>query len=138
MFGTRLINSTVVTAMMITFVLIMIVLFILFIKDIGRNIVSIIVIILGISMLIVMTGIKIYSKKQGTDNIKKAINDNYSNAENILIQFDRNTKNNKGYFTSEDKIFSFEIINNTLVIKNEETVVKYISGENYEAKLLCL
>lgn len=117
--------------MMITFVLIMIVLFILFIKDIGRNIVSIIVIILGISMLIVMTGIKIYSKKQGTDNIKKAINDNYSNAENILIQFDRNTKNNKGYFTSEDKIFSFEIINNTLVIKNEETVVKYISGENY-------
>lgn len=109
----------------------MIVLFILFIKDIGRNIVSIIVIILGISMLIVMTGIKIYSKKQGTDNIKKAINDNYSNAENILIQFDRNTKNNKGYFTSEDKIFSFEIINNTLVIKNEETVVKYISGENY-------
>lgn len=38
MFGTRLINSTVVTAMMITFVLIMIVLFILFIKDIGRNI----------------------------------------------------------------------------------------------------
>lgn len=116
---------------MITFVLIMIVLFILFIKDIGRNIVSIIVIILGISMLIVMTGIKIYSKKQGTDNIKKAINDNYSNAENILIQFDRNTKNNKGYFTSEDKIFSFEIINNTLVIKNEETVVKYISGENY-------
>ena len=101
MFGTRLINSTVVTAMMITFVLIMIVLFILFIKDIGRNIVSIIVIILGISMLIVMTGIKIYSKKQGTDNIKKAINDNYSNAENILIQFDRNTKNNKGYFTSE-------------------------------------
>lgn len=88
MFGTRLINSTVVTAMMITFVLIMIVLFILFIKDIGRNIVSIIVIILGISMLIVMTGIKIYSKKQGTDNIKKAINDNYSNAENILIQFD--------------------------------------------------
>lgn len=124
MFGTRLINSTVVTAMMITFVLIMIVLFILFIKDIGRNIVSIIVIILGISMLIVMTGIKIYSKKQGTDNIKKAINDNYSNAENILIQFDRNTKNNKGYFTSEDKIFSFEIINNTLVIKNEETVVK--------------
>ena len=117
MFGTRLINSTVVTAMMITFVLIMIVLFILFIKDIGRNIVSIIVIILGISMLIVMTGIKIYSKKQGTDNIKKAINDNYSNAENILIQFDRNTKNNKGYFTSEDKIFSFEIINNTLVIK---------------------
>lgn len=55
----------------------------------------------------------------------------YSNAENILIQFDRNTKNNKGYFTSEDKIFSFEIINNTLVIKNEETVVKYISGENY-------
>jgi hypothetical protein len=131
MFGTRLINSTVVTAMMITFVLIMIVLFILFIKDIGRNIVSIIVIILGISMLIVMTGIKIYSKKQGTDNIKKAINDNYGNAENILIQFDRNTKNNKGYFTSEDKIFSFEIINNTLVIKNEETVVKYISVENY-------
>lgn len=49
MFGTRLINSTVVTAMMITFILIMIVLFILFIKDIGRNIVSIIVIILGIS-----------------------------------------------------------------------------------------
>lgn len=131
MFGTRLINSTVVTAMMITFVLIMIVLFILFIKDIGRNIVSIIVIILGISMLIVMTGIKIYSKKQGTDNIKKAINDNYSNAENILIQFDRNTKNNKGYFTSDDGNFSFEVINNTLVIKDGETVVKYISGDNY-------
>lgn len=131
MFGTRLINSTVVTAMMITFGLIIIALFILFIKDIGRNIVSIIVIILGISILIVMTGIKIYSKKQGTDNIKKAINDNYSNAENILIQFDRNTKKNKGYFTSEDKNFSFEVINNTLVIKNGETVVKYISGDNY-------
>jgi hypothetical protein len=131
MFGTRLINSTVVTAMMITFGLIIIALFILFIKDIGRNIISIIVIILGISILIVMTGIKIYSKKQGTDNIKKAINDNYSNAENILIQFDRNTKKNKGYFTSEDKKFSFEVINNTLVIKNGETVVKYISGDNY-------
>lgn len=131
MFGTRLINSTVVTAMMITFGLIIIALFILFIKDIGRNIVSIIVIILGISILIVMTGIKIYSKKQGTDNIKKAINDNYSNAENILIQFDRNTKKNKGYFASEDKKFSFEVINNTLVIKNGETVVKYISGDNY-------
>lgn len=131
MFGTRLINSTVVTAMMITFGLIIIALFILFIKDIGRNIVSIIVIILGISILIVMTGIRIYSKKQGTDNIKKAINDNYSNAENILIQFDRNTKNNKGYFASEDKKFSFEVINNTLVIKNGETVVKYISGDNY-------
>ena len=131
MFGTRLINSTVVTAMMITFGLIIIALFILFIKDIGRNIVSIIVIILGISIIIVMTGIRIYSKKQGTDNIKKAINDNYSNAENILIQFDRNTKKNKGYFTSEDKNFSFEVINNTLVIKNGETVVKYISGDNY-------
>ena len=132
MFGTRLINSTVVTAMMITFGLIIIALFILFYKGyIGRNIVSIIVIILGISILIVMTGIKIYSKKQGTDNIKKAINDNYSNAENILIQFDRNTKKNKGYFTSEDKKFSFEVINNTLVIKNGETVVKYISGDNY-------
>lgn len=73
MFGTRLINSTVVTAMMITFVLIMIVLFILFIKDIGRNIVSIIVIILGISMLIVMTGIKIYSKNREQITLKKLL-----------------------------------------------------------------
>lgn len=73
----------------------------------------------------------IYSKKQGTDNIKEAITDNYSNAENILVQFDRNTKNNKGYFTSDDGNFSFEVINNTLVIKNGETIVKYISGDNY-------
>ena len=126
-----MVDSVVFIAIMIASGLIGIVLFILYIKDIRRDIVGTILIIFGISMFIVSLGIRIYSNKQGTDNIKKAINDNYSNAENILIQFDRNTKNNKGYFTSEDKIFSFEIINNTLVIKNEETVVKYISGENY-------
>lgn len=86
--------------------------------------------IMYIAIVYVAT-INIYSKKQGTDNIEEAITDNYSNAENILVQFDRNTKNNKGYFTSDDGNFSFEVINNTLVIKDGETVVKYISGDNY-------
>ena len=81
--------------------------------------------------IVYISAINIYSKKQGTDNIKEAINDNYSNAENILVQFDRNTKNNKGYFSSEDKNFSFEVVNNTLAIKDGDTVTRYISGDNY-------
>lgn len=32
---------------------------------------------------------------------------------------------------SDDGNFSFEVINNTLVIKDGETIVKYISGDNY-------
>lgn len=127
-----MINSEAFMAMMIVFLLINIVLIVFYIKNIGnRNIMSTIIMIISGIALIVIIVVGLYSKKQGIDNIKEAINDNYSNAENILVQFDRNTKNNKGYFTSDDGNFGFEVINNTLVIKDGETVVKYISGDNY-------
>ncbi len=127
-----MINSEAFMAMMIVFLLIDIVLIVFYIKNIGnRNIMSpIIMIISGIALIVIIV-VGLYSKKQGIDNIKEAINDNYNNAENILVQFDRNTENNKGYFTSDDGNFSFEVINNTLVIKDGETIVKYISGDNY-------
>ena len=67
------------------------------------------------------------SSIQSNNNIKIAINDNYNNAQNIIIK--ENGK--EGYFTSDDGNFSFEVINNTLVIKDEETIVEYISGDNY-------
>lgn len=127
-----MINSEAFMAMMIVFLLIDIVLIVFYIKNIGnRNIMSTIIMIISGIALIVIIVVGLYSKKQGIDNIKEAINDNYNNAENILVQFDRNTKNNKGYFTSDDGNFSFEVINNTLVIKDGETIVKYISGNNY-------
>lgn len=126
-----MVDSVVFIAIMIASGLIGIVLFILYIKDIRRDIVGTILIIFGISMFIVSLGIRIYSNKQGTDNIKKAINDNYSNVKNILIQHDPNTKNDKGYFASGNENYSFEVIDNTLVIKQDKTIVKYISGDNY-------
>lgn len=131
MFGTRAADSTLFIAISIALGLVIIILLCIYIKTVGNNIVGIIGIIFCVITLAYISTIKIYSKKQGTDNIKEAITDNYSNAENILVQFDRNTKNNKGYFTSDDGNFSFEVINNTLVIKDGETVVKYISGNNY-------
>lgn len=67
------------------------------------------------------------SSIQSNNNIKIAINDNYNNAQNIIIK--ENGK--EGYFTSDDGNFSFEVINNTLVIKDGETIVEYISGDNY-------
>lgn len=131
MFGTRAADSTLYIAISIALGLVIIILLCIYIKTVGNNIVGIIGIIFCIITLAYISTINIYSKKQGTDNIKEAITDNYSNAENILVQFDRNTKNNKGYFTSDDGNFSFEVINNTLVIKDEETIVEYISGDNY-------
>lgn len=131
MFGTRAADSTLYIAINIALGLVIITLLCIYIKTVGNNIVGIIGIIFCVITLVYISTINIYSKKQGTDNIKEAITDNYSNAENILVQFDRNTKNNKGYFTSDDGNFSFEVINNTLVIKNGETIVKYISGDNY-------
>lgn len=131
MFGTRAADSTLYIAIGIALVLVIIILLCIYIKTEGNIIVGIIGIIFCVITLAYIATINIYSKKQGTDNIKEAITDNYSNAENILVQFDRNTKNNKGYFTSDDGNFSFEVINNTLVIKDGETVVKYISGDNY-------
>jgi hypothetical protein len=131
MFGTRAADSTLYIAINIALGLVIITLLCIYIKTVGNNIVGIIGIIFCVITLAYISTINIYSKKQGTDNIKEAITDNYSNAENILVQFDRNTKNNKGYFTSDDGNFSFEVINNTLVIKDGETVVKYISGNNY-------
>lgn len=131
MFGTRAADSTLFIAISIALGLVIIILLCIYIKTVGNNIVGIIGIIFCVITLAYISTINIYSKKQGTDNIKEAITDNYSNAENILVQFDRNTKNNKGYFTSDDGNFSFEVINNTLVIKDGETVVKYISGNNY-------
>lgn len=130
MFGTRAADSTLYIAINIALGLVIITLLCIYIKTVGNNIVGIIGIIFCVITLVYIS-INIYSKKQGTDNIKEAITDNYSNAENILVQFDRNTKNNKGYFTSDDGNFSFEVINNTLVIKDGETIVKYISGDNY-------
>lgn len=131
MFGTRAADSTLFIAISIALGLVIIILLCIYIKTVGNNIVGIIGIIFCVITLAYISTINIYSKKQGTDNIKEAITDNYSNAENILVQFDRNTKNNKGYFTSDDGNFSLEVINNTLVIKDGETVVKYISGNNY-------
>ena len=131
MFGTRAADSTLYIAISIALGLVIIILICIYIKTVGNNIVGIIGIIFCVITLAYISTINIYSKKQGTDNIKEAITDNYSNAENILVQFDRNTKNNKGYFTSDDGNFSFEVINNTLVIKDGETIVKYISGNNY-------
>jgi hypothetical protein len=131
MFGTRAADSTLYIAISIALGLVIIILLCIYIKTVENNIVGIISIIFCVITLAYISTINIYSKKQGTDNIKEAITDNYSNAENILVQFDRNTKNNKGYFTSDDGNFSFEVINNTLVIKDGETVVKYISGDNY-------
>ena len=131
MFGTRAADSTLFIAINIALGLVIITLLCIYIKTVGNNIVGIIGIIFCVITLVYISTINIYSKKQGTDNIKEAITDNYSNAENILVQFDRNTKNNKGYFTSDDGNFSFEVINNTLVIKDGETIVKYISGDSY-------
>lgn len=62
---------------------------------------------------------------QSENNIRTAIRDNYNNAENIVI------KSDSGYFSSDNENFSFEMIDNTLIIKNKETVIKYISGDNY-------
>lgn len=62
---------------------------------------------------------------QSENNIRTAIRDNYNNAENIII------KSDSGYFSSDNKNFSFEVIDDTLIIKNKETIVKYISGDNY-------
>jgi hypothetical protein len=135
MFGTRAVDSIFFIAILIALALVVIILFGICIRNMvydTENIsLEVITVILCVIAFVYMVTVNIYSKKQGADNIKEAINDNYSNAENILVQFDRNTKNNKGYFTSEDKNFSFEVINNTLVIKDGETVVKYISGDNY-------
>lgn len=129
MFGTRLADSTLFIAIGIALTLVLIISFCIWLKK--NDIAETICLTLCIIVIVYVDAINIYSKKQGTDNIKTAIRDNYNNAENILVQFDRSTKNNKGYFTSGDKNFSFEVINNTLVIKNGETVVKYISGDNY-------
>lgn len=71
----------------------------------------------------------VYSTKQEKDNIKEAIMDNYNNAENILIN--KQDRKYKGSFSSDNENFNFEVIDNTLVIKNGETVVKSISGDNY-------
>lgn len=131
MFGTILKDSTLFIAINIVLGLIIIILFCIYIKNTENKIIGTIGLILCLITLAYKATINIYSEKQGTDNIKTAINDNYSNAENILVQFDRNTKNNKGYFTSGNKNFSFEVINNTLVIKDGETIVEYISGDNY-------
>lgn len=67
------------------------------------------------------------SSIQSNNNIKIAISDNYNDAENIIIK--ENDK--EGYFSSGNKNYNFEVIDNTLVIKNGETVIKYISGDNY-------
>lgn len=131
MFGTILKDSTLFIAINIVLGLIIITLFYIYIKNTKNKIIGTIGLILCLITLAYKATINIYSEKQGTDNIKTAINDNYSNVENILVQFDRNTKNNKGYFTSGNKNFSFEVIYNTLVIKDGETIVEYISGDNY-------
>ena len=67
------------------------------------------------------------SSIQSNNNIKIAISDNYNDAKNIIIK--ENDK--EGYFSSGNKNYNFEVIDNTLVIKNGETVIKYISGDNY-------
>ena len=123
-----MINSEAFMAMMIVFLLINIVLIVFYIKNIGnRNIMSTIIMIISGIALIVIIVVVLYSKKQGIDNIKEAINDNYNNAENIIIKED----GKEGYFSSDNENYTFELIDNTLVIKNGDAVVKYISGDNY-------
>lgn len=114
MFGTRAADSTLFIAISIALTLVLIILFCIWLMNIENNIAGTICLTLCIIAIVYVATINIYSKKQGTDNIKEAITDNYSNAENILVQFDRNTKNNKGYFTSDDGNFSFEVINSSL------------------------
>ncbi len=123
-----MINSEAFMAMMIVFLLINIVLIVFYIKNIGnRNIMSTIIMIISGIALIVIIVVVLYSKKQGIDNIKEAINDNYNNAENIIIKED----GKEGYFSSDNENYTFESIDNTLVIKNGDSVVKYIFGDNY-------
>jgi len=114
MFGTRAADSTLFIAISIALTLVLIILFCIWLMNIENNIAGTICLTLCIIAIVYVATINIYSKKQG-----------------ILVQFDRNTKNNKGYFTSDDGNFSFEVINNTLVIKDGETIVKYISGDSY-------
>ena len=111
MFGTRAADSTLFIAISIALTLVLIISFCIWLMNIENDIAGTICLTLCIIAIVYVATINIYSKKQGTDNIKEAITDNYSNAENILVQF--------------------EVINNTLVINNGETVVKYISGDNY-------
>lgn len=131
MFGTRAADSTLFIAISIALTLVLIISFCIWLMNIENNIPGTICFTLGIIAIVYISTINIYSKKQGTDNIKEAITDNYSNVGNILVQFDRNTKNNKGYFSSDNENFSFEVIDDTLIIKNGEIVTKYISGDNY-------
>ena len=67
------------------------------------------------------------SSIQSNNNIKIAISDNYNDAENIIIKED----GKEGYFSSDNENYTFELIDNTLVIKNGDAIVKYISGDNY-------
>ena len=135
MFGTRAVDSIFFIAILIALALAVIILFCICIRNMTydtENIsLEIITVILCVIAFVYMVTVNIYSNRQGNNNIKEAINDNYTNVENILLKHDSNTKTDKGYFTSGDKNFSFEVIDNTLVIKDGETVVKYISGDNY-------
>lgn len=67
------------------------------------------------------------SSIQSNNNIKIAISDNYNDAENIIIK--ENGK--EGYFSSDNENYNFELVDNTLVIKNGDIVTRYISGDDY-------
>ena len=49
----------------------------------------------------------------------------------LLWIINKQDRKYKGSFSSDNENFNFEVIDNTLVIKNGETVVKSISGDNY-------
>lgn len=127
MFGTISNNALLIIAGILAVFLI--IFFILYIKGVTGFGMFIAVLIAATIAYFSLDAFNAYSTKQEKDNIKEAIMDNYNNAENILIN--KQDRKYKGYFSSDNENFSFEVIDNTLVIKNGETVVKSISGDNY-------
>lgn len=61
------------------------------------------------------------------NTIKVALMQNYPEAEIISNEND----SQHGIFIYNNENYSFEVIDDTLIIKNGETIVKYISGDNY-------
>ena len=86
---------------------------------------SILLILLMVACLFVVPILDINWSNQSKNNIRTAIRDNYDKTKNIVME------NGKGCFSSDNENYSFEVIENTLVIKKENEIVNYISGDNY-------
>lgn len=72
MFGTRAADSTLFIAISIALTLVLIILFCIWLMNIENNIAGTICLTLCIIAIVYVATINIYSKKQGTDNIKEA------------------------------------------------------------------